>query len=182
MKLAYKILAGVATTLCIGAAGLVYAHPEGGMGWGPGPDHCAAEGMAPGMGPMGRHHGPAGQAGKSGQVDPSAWVETRLAKLKAELKLSDKQEPAWQAYEAKAKQQVQTMLAMRNTMQAATGSAPELMAQRNELMKQHLANMESMTAAVKEFYAVLSTEQKATADKFYAGFHGRHFGRPAPAK
>ncbi len=180
MKIAYKLLTGVAAILCVGTATMVSAHPEGGMGMGPGPEHCMGEGMAPGGGPMAHRHGPAGKGAKPGTADPSAWMEARFAKLKTELKLSDKQEPAWQAYETKAKQQAKTMLAARTAMHSATGSAPELMAQRNEMMKQHLGNMETMTAALKDFYAVLTPEQKTTADKFFAEMPGRRMAKGRP--
>ncbi|MCX7178298.1 MAG: Spy/CpxP family protein refolding chaperone [Proteobacteria bacterium] len=65
-------------------------------------------------------------------------------------------------------------------MHSATGSAPELMAQRNEMMKQHLGNMETMAAALKDFYAVLTPEQKTTADKFFAEMPGRRMAKGRP--
>ncbi|MCX7178299.1 MAG: hypothetical protein NTX56_05810 [Proteobacteria bacterium] len=73
MKIAYKLLTGVAAILCVGTATMVSAHPEGGMGMGPGPEHCMGEGMAPGGGPMAHRHGPAGKANHAGGTHCNAF-------------------------------------------------------------------------------------------------------------
>ncbi len=64
---------------------------------------------------------------------------------------------------------------------AAKLSAPELLAQRTERMKQGVASMETMTAAVKDLYGVLTPEQKTLADQQLArgpmgGFGGGRGG------
>lgn len=109
-------------------------------------------------------------------------VDSHLADLKTALKITTAQEGAWQAFATKAKQQAETMQAMRGKMQDATGTAPERMAQRTEMMKQHLGSMETMTAAVKDLYAVLTPEQKAIADQHFGMMGGKRMGFAKPAK
>ena len=53
---------------------------------------------------------------------------------------------------------------MRAQMAAKDVSAPERLAQRTEIAKQHIVNMENMTAAVKDLYTTLSPGQKKIAD------------------
>ena len=192
MKRTYKILGGIALITSFGIASAVYAH-GGGFGSGTGPCVSSGQVMGPGMGspghgPMGGIGGMGGPQGMSGHradgasFDPAAMLQGRLAFLKSTLKITDLQDAAWQAYSAKAKQQGEAMQATRIAMtgarraglpgevtaQNATGSAPERMALRTAMMKQHLDNMETMNAALKDLYAVLTPEQKVIAD--------RHFG------
>jgi Spy/CpxP family protein refolding chaperone len=123
-----------------------------------------------------RHHGPgAGRGGPGGRwSNPAAAVEGHLAALKVELKITPDQDTAWQAFTTKARQQAETMPAQRAQMfaqmQATDQSAPDRLAQRTEFAKQRIARMETMTAAVKDLYAVLTPEQKTLADRQLA--HG----------
>jgi len=188
MKRTYKIVSGIALIASLGIATAVYAHG----GFGPGAGPCGgdgtgmSQGFGPGMGshgygPMGGMGGPQGMPGHmaaGANFDPAAMMEGRLAFLKSTLKITAKQDAAWQAYSAKAKQQGETMLAARAAMTAqnATGSAPERMAQRTAMMKQHLDNMETMNAALKDLYAVLTPEQKAIADQHFGNMR-MAFGR-----
>lgn len=151
------------------------------------------------MGPGGR-----GYQGGHGHrwSNPKAAVEGHLAALKVELKITPDQEKAWQTFAGKARSQSDTMIARREKFRGQaqanqTLPAPERLAQRTERMKEGLANMEAMTAAVKDLYAVLTPEQKALADQQLArgpmsGFSGsrgfggggrghHHFRRPAAA-
>jgi len=134
------------------------------MGYGPG----AGRG-GPGM----MHYGPG--AGRGGMwSNPAAAVEGHLAALKVELKITPDQDSAWKTFTDKARQQADTMIARRTQMfsqaPTTTQSAPDRLAQRTEFAKQRLAAMETMTAAVKDLYAVLTPEQKALADRQLA--HG----------
>ena len=160
MKRTYKIAAAVATTLGLAAA--AYAYQGGGPGFGP----CNGDGPRAGM---------AGPYGGRGDFNPTAMIEGRLAYQKAELNITKAQETAWQAYSAKARAQAGIMLAMRGTMLNTDGSAPERIAARTALMKQHLAQAEAMSAALKDLYAVLTPEQKAIADQQF-GHMGGGFG------
>ena len=118
--------------------------------------------------------------------NPAAAAEGHLAALKVELKITPEQDSAWQAFTTKARQQADGMPAQRAQMHAqmsaTSQTAPERLAQRTEHAKQRIAGMESMTAAVKDLYGVLTPEQKAIADQQLAhgpmgGFGGRGFGR-----
>lgn len=168
MKRTHKIVTGLALTLALGIAAAAYAHPGGGFG------PCAGDGPGMGYGP-GMGHGP--RSGPSGVRDPAAFAERRLGEMKAELKITAAQDEAWQAFSAKAKHQAEEMQTLRKSMWAgATGSAPELMAQRSALMQKQIANMEVMSAALKDLYAVLTPEQKAIADQSFGGMHGQRMG------
>jgi Spy/CpxP family protein refolding chaperone len=148
-----------------------YGHHHGAWG-GPG----AGAGRGPGAG--------AGRGPGAG-LSPEARAEGRLAAVKTELKITAAQESAWQTFATKAKSQAQAMQAQRAKMieqaQAAV-PAPERLAQRTEVARQRAANMEAMTGAVKDLYAVLTPEQKTVADQLLArgpgaGGPGGHGGR-----
>ena len=164
MKRSHKIVAGLAASLSLATAAIVYAHPAGS-----GP--CMGAGM-----------GPHGMDGRMGAGNPAVMVESHLTSLKSELNLTPGQEGAWQAFADKAKQQAESMQAMRGTMQQAAGSAPERMSQHTEMMKQRLAGMETMASAVKDLYAILTPEQKAIADKHFQMMGGRHMAFNAAVK
>ncbi len=168
MKRTYKILGGIAaaSTLALGAT--VWAQPGPGMGMG--------MGMGGAM-PMGAMMGGATPMGAMATHDPAAYADTRLAALKTELKITAEQESAWQAFATQAKSQAATMQAMHAAMQADTGSAPQRMEQRTQMMKQRIAGMETMTSALNDLYAVLSPEQKALADQRFG-----HMGRAPMAR
>ncbi len=157
---------------------------RGAMGQGPGAGRgemgpgMMGQGPGAGRGAMGHGagYGPgAGRGGPGGMwSNPAAAVEGHLAALKVELKITPEQDTAWQAFTTKARQQSETMPARRAQMSAQASatnqSAPERLAQRTAFAKQRIAGMETMTAAVKDLYAVLTPEQKALADSQLA--HG----------
>ena len=186
-----KILVGaIAAAALAASSALVYAQPAGpGAGWrdpgaagGPGADRGAmGQRHGAGHGRSGMmHHGPgAGRGGPGGKwSNPAAAVEGHLAALKVELKIPPDQDTAWKTFTDKARQQADTMIARRDarraqmssTTPATPQSAPERLAQRTEFAKQRVAGMETMTAAVKDLYAVLTPEQKTLADRQLA--HG----------
>jgi protein CpxP len=186
-----KILVGaVAAAALAASSAFVYADPVGpGAGFrdcpfgsGPGANRGS---MGPGMmggGPghggrsaEGQGYGPGAGRGGMGPgmwSNPAAAAEGYLAALKVELKITPDQNTAWQAFTSKAKAQAESMPARRAQMfaqmSAANQSAPERLAQRTELAKQHIGSMEAMTAAVKDLYAALTPEQKAIADQHLA--------------
>ena len=181
MKRRNKIIIALvmATGLGIGAA--AYAHPDGAMGPGA---------MEAGYGPMagtGQGYGPMGMAGPHGRGgdhayrggpdrwDHKAWMQDHLTKFKSDLKITAAQDAAWQAFAAKAFQQAENQSAMRGRMLAVSGSAPERLTQYAEMMKQRVAGMETMAAALKDLYTALTPEQKAIADnEFGMMAHGHH--------
>jgi len=158
----HKLLAGTAGVLTLVAATVVVAAPRDGMAG------------CDGMGHMGMMHG-----GRHGG-EPGAMAEQHLAKLKTQLKITAQQEPAWQAFAAKATEQAKAMQAQAAQRPAAAGSAalpaPERMAQHLGTLKQRLAGMETMQAALKDLYAALTPEQRTAADQHFGqmGRMGRH--------
>jgi Spy/CpxP family protein refolding chaperone len=151
MKRIHAVVAGALAGVALTVAAVTYAQPFAGVG--PGVGH----GFGPGMGMEPGHRPIAG-------VDPAA-IDSRLGDLKAQLKITPAQESAWQAYIGAAKQQAASMQALRAQMQEGTGTAPERMGQRTELMQQRSAAMSTMTNAFNALYAVLTPEQKAIADQ-----------------
>ncbi len=184
MKSTRKILIGVMAVAGLATAtAIAYADPSGGFG--PGQGACRDGGPGPGMmrggwggGPM---MGPGmmrGGPGRGPGFSPSAMVEGRLAALKSELNITANQESAWQAFATKAKQQVESMQARRAQAVAPLQTAPERLAQRTEFAKQRAANVEAMSAAVKDLYDALTPEQKALADQrlAFGGMRAAQFG------
>lgn len=180
-----KIIVGLVAAAALAASSsFVYSQPErstsGGGYHSAGPDAS--------RGAMG--HGPrAGHRGHGRWSNPAAAVEGHLAALKVELKITSDQDKAWQTFAAKSRQQADTMIARRAQRSAqapaASVTAPERLAQRTARMKQGLASMEAMTAAVTDLYGVLTPEQKTIADQQLArvpvggfgggrGGHNRH--------
>jgi protein CpxP len=145
--------------------------PYGGpaAGYGPGAGYGPRSGYGPGAG---RGMTGSGRGGLGWSGNPAALVEGHLAALKVELKITANQENAWKTFTDKARKQAETMPAQRAQMfahmQATDQPAPERLAQRTEFARQRIANMETMTAAVKDLYAVLTPEQKKIADGLLA--------------
>jgi hypothetical protein len=111
-------------------------------------------------------------------ADPGAWVDQRLTRLKSALKVTPQQEPLWLAFAEKSKDEAgKGMQAMRERMQDNKKvSAPERMAQRQDLMKQRLAAMESINESFTRLYAALTPEQKIAADKHFSSAGRHHHG------
>ena len=162
MKKIYAVAAGLVAGVALTVAAVTHAQPFGGMGPG------FAHGMGPGHGSM-------------ANVDPAARAESRLGDLKAQLKITTTQEPAWQTFADAAKQQATGMQAMHARVQAGSGTAPERMAQLASAMQQRAEGMATMSKALDALYAVLTPEQKAIADQNAGamGHRGKHFGRHA---
>ncbi len=186
MKRATKILITVGTALSLGlAAAAVSAQPYG-PGWGGGPMggygpgwHMGGYGPAPPLRHGARQGGMMGGYGPGYGMGPQARfggnygnVDDNLAALKTELGITAKQDAAWQAFTKNAKQQNENRQAWFAKMQQArsAGSAPELLAQRTEILKQREAEAEAKAAALKNLYAVLTPEQKTIADQRFGGF------------
>jgi periplasmic protein CpxP/Spy len=108
-----------------------------------------------------RHHG-------GGNFDPAAMAERRLASLKAKLNITGGQESQWQAFSARVKQDAETMKAQHAASTQLPSAAPDRMARHAEHMKQRATAMEGISASLRDLYAVLSTDQRAVADKHFA--------------
>jgi periplasmic protein CpxP/Spy len=184
MRNTRKILVGAFAAAALAASSaLIYAQPAAqGTGWRDCPAVTGGHGAGRGGHGM-MHHGP-GAARGGMWSNPTAAVEGHLAALKVELKITSDQDSAWKTFTDKARQQAGTMIARRAQMIAQAPAtpkpAPDSLAQRTEFAKQRLAGMETMTAAVKDLYAVLTPEQKTLADQLLArgsmGGGGRGMG------
>ena len=139
--------------------------------------------QGPGCDPDGRP-GMKRSAMQRGMMDPGVRVEQRLSRLKADLKITTQQEPLWQAFAEKSKNEsgkgIQAMRERRQSNQPQ--SAPERLAQMQGLMKERVTAMESVNESFTRLYAALTPEQQAAADKYFSNI-GRHRhgpGRGAP--
>jgi len=177
MKRIHKILAGTVGALTLVAVTAVIAAPVGTFGG------CDGTGPgAAGAGRMGWMHGGMGPGGHDGMWagGPVQMSEQYLAQMKTQLAITSQQEPAWQAFAAKAAEQASLMQATHQQHWQAAGAdatAPARMAQQISSMTQHLAGMQAMNSALTNLYAVLTPEQRSLADQNF-GQMGRHgFGR-----
>lgn len=167
MKRMQKIILGIAAFTALGlTAETTFAQP---CGWGMGNDA--------GNAPQGRGMMRDKMQQKAGPANCATAAAARLDQFKSELKITAAQDAAWQTFAGKTKQQVESMQTMNPQSQlsgnkAPALSAPERMDKGIEFMKQRLANMESMSAALKDLYAVLTPEQKLIADQHFNDHHG----------
>lgn len=131
----------------------------------------AAPGYGPGsgQGPGANTNGPCMRGG-----GPAAFG-ARLDALKSELKLTDAQLPAWNAFE-------KTVQTQRDAMQQERGQVKNI-TDPNQRMDAHIAFMEqrvegmkAVAQARKELYNTLTPEQKTVADRYWSrmGGHGAH--------
>jgi LTXXQ motif family protein len=174
------LFAGAALSLAL-AGGAVNASPEGGcgtdFGFGMGPGYRMGQGighMGYGMGPgahMGSGMGPGGRMGYGAGLNgvlhgfPDA-VGERLDVLRSALGITDSQQGAWKDFADSAKKQAENRLALFDKMHRSPTprATPDWLAQRNEAMKQQQARSESVAAAVKKLYEVLTPEQRSVLD------------------
>jgi hypothetical protein len=99
-------------------------------------------------------------------------VEGRIAFLKTELKITDAQQPLWNAVadamRANAKEMTDMMPMMRSMMQPSA-TLPEKLAAREKMMTANLDAFRKLKAAVEPLYAALNDDQKKTADELMIG-------------
>ena len=176
MKSTHKVLVGLVSVASLALGTSALAFPGEGMGPGNGPGGVCGQaaggmGMHGGMG-MGMHGG-MGMGPMHGFAggNPAAAAEARLAYLKTDLKITTAQETAWNSFAAQARKQAEGMQGLREKMHDTTGTAPEQLARRAEMMKQRVSAMEGHAAALKDLYAALSPDQKTLLDQHFAG-HG----------
>jgi len=182
MKRSTTIIAALAATAALAAAGIVSAHPGSGMGagmggWGMGP---GMHGMGPGMG-SGGMGGPGMHGGGPG-FDMAAATAGQLAALKAQLKITPAQEAAWKSYEGVVTQQSVAMQALRDKFHGQWQDAqpgatpPDMAAHRQAMFEQRESAWKAQGAALKDLQAVLTTEQRAIADRSGGAMGARRFG------
>jgi len=121
-----------------------------------------------GAGPMGMMGGSA--MGMMGQMMAPERIEGRIAFLRAELKITDAQQPLWnsfaEALRSTARDMMGGMQQMMTSMQG--GTAPGLMQRldgHERMLAAHLEAFRRMKAALAPLYAALDDAQKRTADQ-----------------
>jgi periplasmic protein CpxP/Spy len=104
-------------------------------------------------------------------------MEKRAAELKDKLKLNPSQEAAWNTYIARMMPATQGQRPAQEELNQLT--TPERMERHLARMKEHEAKMVERIAATKEFYAILTAEQKKTFDEHFkrSMHHGMHHGK-----
>jgi len=98
-------------------------------------------------------------------------MEKRAAELHDKLKLNATQENAWRTYIGKMKPA--EMPARPDRAEMATLTTPERMEKMQMMMKEREKHLEERLAATKEFYGVLTPEQRKIFDEQSAGNAGR---------
>jgi hypothetical protein len=102
----------------------------------------------------------------------ASHIEGRLAYIKAELQVTDSQEPLWNAYSAAAHDNAKAMIARCTTMMGKRDhqlSLPDRLDQNEQLMTAHLDAVRAMIKVLKPLYAELSDAQKKAADQLLWG-------------
>jgi hypothetical protein len=109
------------------------------------------------------------QGGGMGMM-PFDHIEGRIAFYKAELGITDAQLPQWNALSDALRGSAKGMrTAMTSMMQAGMpATAPARMEAMVQMMSARLDAMKGLLAAEKSLYAVLSDDQKKTADELMA--------------
>jgi hypothetical protein len=106
-----------------------------------------------------------------GQNGMAGHVEGRIAFLKAELQITDAQQPLWNpvadAMRANAKDMADKPHSM--AMMGGSGTLPEKLAAREKAMTAHLDGLRKLRSAFEPLYAALTADQKKTADSLMIG-------------
>ena len=123
------------------------------------------------QGGMGGGTGAAGPGRMDFAMRPFRRIEGQLAYYRAELRITDAQAPQWNAFadavRARSDQLRQAVMqAMQPAAQPAT--APQQIDRRIALLSAQLDAMRAVSAAAGPLYAVLSEEQRRTADELMA--------------
>lgn len=131
--------------------------------------------MGPGMmgmmgqGGMGMMGGNAGGAMGMGQMMDPGRIAGRIAFLKAELKITDAQQPLWSAFTEALKANRAMMGDMQEMMMAAQGGAAPTLIQRIDSHERMLATrleaVRRLKTALGPLYASFDEAQKRTADQ-----------------
>ncbi|HEY8068387.1 MAG TPA: Spy/CpxP family protein refolding chaperone [Burkholderiales bacterium] len=123
---------------------------------------------------------------------PTDQVEARLAYIRTALKITDAQQPQWNAYadrlraeaserDKKMHERHEKMMQMRKEMaqgrhEHRRPSAIERMERAQQMHAAAIARINGRLAVEKPLYAALSPEQKQVADVVLAPHGGRHGG------
>ncbi|WP_428607008.1 Spy/CpxP family protein refolding chaperone [Sedimenticola sp.] len=97
---------------------------------------------------------------KSG--DRTARMEQGLDMMKYKLRITESQEPAWQAFEQSMKQKMANRLERRQAMREGKEMT---VSERVEAMRSGAAQMTEAADAIEQLYASLTPEQQKIADE-----------------
>ncbi|WP_162914889.1 Spy/CpxP family protein refolding chaperone [Desertibaculum subflavum] len=154
--------------LVSGAIGFAVAQPAS-----PAPPPAMGQGMQ-GQGMQGPHgHGHHQRAA----FQPGRHIEGRIAFLKTELKITEAQTPAFNAFADVLRAQAKAMGERHQQMggdRDKPANAVERLERRTEMMKQGAEASQKLLDAAKPLYAQLSDEQKAAADELLSRGGGKH--------
>ena len=118
--------------------------------------------------------GPCAGRWQHARMDPAPIIESRLAYIKTELKISAEQEGAWNDVAARVREAGQRYIALRKEWQNSSASTPDQIDQRLAAMKQGLQEVEAIAQSGKVLYAQLTPEQQAKVDVHLAQFKPAH--------
>lgn len=125
---------------------------------------------------MGRHagmmrgmmaDGTAMQDGMMGKMMAPEHVEGRIAFLRTELKVTDAQQPLWEAVAAALRENASGSTVMMQQEANAAG-LPASLERRERQLSARLESLQRLRAALEPFYASLDEAQKAAADSLLA--------------
>lgn len=157
---------GLAIAAGLATAFVAVAHPGLGYGpgYGPGMMGRGGPGMMMGGGPgmmMGRGHGGMFASNDTGIAK---FQQEQLGQLKSQLGITAEQQPAWDAFAARAAEQAKTMQALRND--TSTTTMPERMQQRQKAMA-------TMGESFTKLYEVLTLKQRELFDQSHGPMYRR---------
>lgn len=94
-------------------------------------------------------------------------IEGRIAFLRAELGITDAQQPQWNAFADALRAQAGSLQKMRDTMMpgGTQDTWPERLAREERFLSTRLDAVKAMTGAARALYAALSPEQQKKADE-----------------
>ena len=102
---------------------------------------------------------------------PFEHVEGRIAYLKAELKVTDAQSAAWNAFADTIRAEAAAMKTMHDGMATAgmPTAMPDRMAAQREMMSARMGMMERSETSMRALYAALSADQRKSFDQIMSG-------------
>jgi hypothetical protein len=106
-----------------------------------------------------------------GQNGMAGHVEGRIAFLKAELKITDAQQPLWNPLADVMRANAKRMADMPHGMgmMGSAATLPDKLAMHEKMMTAHLDGLRKLQAAVEPLYSALGADQKKTADELMIG-------------
>lgn len=156
----------------VAAVGLFLAAAAGAN---PGDDSYGSRGTMAGPGDCGPRGeaGTGGGPGGQGMRGPGEAFGQGLETLKTELKLTEAQQPAWSAFEKAFKAHGEMVRSARDQRPQEGGDPMDA---RIAFMEKQVASLKTVSAARKELYKKLTTEQKAVMDRHSQRMAGGHRG------